>query len=124
MRLNQIGQMLKLARVPHSKTVERMYPNPAVEIYVPAAKFLVILEVVAKVKMPHEQIAVMLLDRATHRDVKDGEHVYVKVQGDNACNYGGVANPAHPVEQRRMRRVIQKRMNLNVVVECASVVAL
>lgn len=119
--------MLKLARVPHSKTVQRMHPNPAIEIYVPAGKFLVVLEVVAKVKMAHERIDVLLLDRAAHRDVKDGEHVYVKVQGEIVAYHSAAPydDPMMPAAEVRRLRIKSARMrNANVVVECASVVAL
>lgn len=45
MTLNDIGKMLKLAKVPRSKTVECLFPNPWITIHVPPAHFIVICEV-------------------------------------------------------------------------------
>jgi hypothetical protein len=123
MTLTDIGRMMRLARVERSKTVECAYPNPSTTIYVPAVNFLTVADVVARVKLAHENITVLLLDRRMHNDVRTGEHVCVKVKGE-------IAPPGKPYDDafmpetfyRRARIRTARARNAAVVVECASVV--
>lgn len=124
MTLNDIGRMMQLAKVPRSKTVECMYPNPHMTIYVPAAQFLVICEVVSRIKLLGQTIDVCILDSRVG-DVREREHVYVKVKGETSPPGKPYDDAFMPEAFFRRHRIRTARMrNAEVVIESASVVAL
>lgn len=115
MTLNDIGRMLQLANVPRSKTVECMYPHPCIVIHVPAHKLFHVSEIVKRLVMFGQDIQVTLLES---RDVGEGEHVYVKMKGDNRVIFTDA-----PADYRRRKfRDAQIIANRAVTIECASVV--
>jgi hypothetical protein len=118
MTAQQIAKMLKLARVPFSRVVIVTFPNPRVDIAVPATHFPIVAAVVQQVKALTDDVNVRI---TTRRECPYDQHVLFKVRGDNKCNYGGVADTLHPVEQRRLRRAIQLRANTNIVIDYALV---
>jgi hypothetical protein len=116
MTINDISRLLKLAHVPHSKTVQVGYPHPFIDVHVPATHYPVVMEVVKRIALPTDNIRVSLL---ASRDVRSNEHVYVKVSGGNRLSPRDcTAETAWAYNRRRQQQ------NRNVVVECASVVAL
>jgi hypothetical protein len=124
MTLTDISRMLKVAKVPRSKTVQCGYPNPFIDVHVPGTHYPVVMEVVRQMALPTDNIRVSLL---TSRDVRESEHVYVKVKGDvvqfNAgAPYDDPGMPANEVRRRRIRST--RKRNCDVIVECASVIAL
>lgn len=114
MTLNDIGRMMKLARVPRSKTVESTYPNPCIIVHVPATHLLIVQEVVARVALKGQNITVCLLQS---EEVIPGEHVYVKVK-DFAAD---IARRNYQNETRWTYHQRRKLTNMRVVIECASV---
>ncbi len=124
MTLADITRMLKLARVPRSKTVQGMYPNAFIELHVPATHYAIVLEVVKRLAFATDNIRVTPL---VSQDVRANEHVYVKVKGEivpfNAgAPYNDPRMPATEVRRLRIKNACAR--NGNVVVECASVFAL
>lgn len=78
MTLTDISRLLKLAHVSRSKIIQWGYPNPQIIVHVDASHVSIVSEVVGRMKLPHEDIAVTLL---TTRDVRSREHVYISAKG-------------------------------------------
>jgi hypothetical protein len=114
--LNDIGRMIKLAKVTHSKVIQTTYPNPAFVVLVPMTHYFVIANVVGQLKFRTDNVTVKPL--TDERDVRDNEHVYVKVTGEN-----GAERKRHKGEGLDMYAHRRKAFNRNVVVECVSVIS-
>jgi hypothetical protein len=114
--LNDIGRMLKLAKVPRSKVIQTTYPNPAFVVLVPMTHYFVIANVVGQLKMLTDNVTVKPL--TDERDVRSGEHVYVKVTGD-----AGTQRKRMKDETCSMYAHRRAAFNRNVVVECVSVIS-
>lgn len=122
MTLTDISRLLKLAHVPRSKVIQWGYPNPQIIVHVDASHVSIVSEVVGRMKLPHEDIAVTLL---TTRDVRPNEHVYINAKGE-------VVPPGRPYNDagmpeafyRRYRARTARARNSAIVLECRSVVAL
>lgn len=112
MTLDQIGTMLRLARVPRSKTVECFYPNPRCIVHVPASHVHIVRDVIARLTLPGQNVRATLLES---NDVATGQHVYVKVKGDAGIS-SRLAYESLPAYRDRCRL-----MNRNIVIECATV---
>lgn len=116
MTLNDIGRMLKLAHVPQSKVIHTTYPNPAFVVIVPKASYFIIANVVGQLKMRTDNVTVRMLD--DERDVREGEHLYVKVTGDAG------RTKRREDETRAMYHARRRARNDGVVIDCLSTVAL
>lgn len=112
--LNDIGRMLKLAKVPRSKVIHTTYPNPAFVVMVPKDRYFTIANVVERLQMRTDNVAVKPI---TDERIGEREHQYVKVMGDT----GGSRKrqTGEGLEAYRHRRAA---FNRAVVVECVSVV--
>lgn len=118
MTLNDIGRMLKLAKVPRSKVIQTTYPSPSFVVIVPKDRYFIIANVVGQLKLRTDNVTVKPFD-GDERDVRAGEHVYVKVTGDNRiAPFDRERETRSTFKQRRMMH------NHKVVIDCASVVAL
>jgi hypothetical protein len=115
MTLNDIGRMIKLAKVPRSKVIQTTYPNPAFVILVPMTHYFVIANVVGQLQLRTDNVTVKPL--TDERDVRTNEHVYVKVTG-----HGDTEHKRMKDETRSMYAHRRTAFNRNVVVECVSVV--
>lgn len=115
--LNDIGRMLKLAHVPQSKVIHTTCPNPAFVVIVPKASYFIIANVVGQLKMRTDNVTVRMLD--DERDVREGEHLYVKVTGDD-----GRIKRDMLTETRRMYQARRRARNSGVVIDCLSTVSL
>jgi hypothetical protein len=119
MTLNDIGRMIEMMRIPQSKCVEVLFPDPRMQIDVPGSHYLAVVQVVAQMTLPGQKIEVGVL---TSREVKPGEHVYFKVRGATAPASTPYDDPFMPPdEQRRHRAKTARRRNAEVVIEMAVV---
>lgn len=114
MTLNDIGRMLKLAKVPQSKTIQTTYPNPSFVVLVPAASYFIIANVVGQLKLRTDNVQVQVLEHA--RDVRAGEHVFVKVTGHQGAVKRDVRTETRQSHWQRRRSV-----NHAVVIDCFAV---
>lgn len=114
MTLNDIDRMLKLAKVPQSKTIQTTYPNPSFVVFVPAASYFIIANVVGQLKLRTDNVQVQMLEHA--RDVRAGEHLYVKVTGDSGASRK--RNRGEGLEAYQHRR---RAFNHAVMIDCVSV---
>lgn len=121
MTLNDIGRMLKLAKVPQSKTIQTTYPNPSFVVLVPAASYFIIVNVVGQLKMRTDNVQVQMLEHA--RDVRAGEHVFVKVTGKTEPAGRPWDDAGMPEAfYRRVRMRTARARNRSVMIDCTSVV--
>lgn len=128
MTLTDIGRLLKVAKVPHSKTVKQdlsevkpdhlrgklhTWQQPHYTIHVPATHYMVIANVVGNLKLNTNNVTVVLLEDAN--DVRPGEHVLYHIEKNQKPFQ---RNPyMAPDEVKEARR----RHNWHTVVTCASV---
>lgn len=117
MTLDQIGMMLKLAKVTRSKTVQTVRHNPGFVLYVPATHYMICANVVARLKLRTDNVSVQVLEG---RDVMEGEHVLVRVSPPDHPH--GLASPDYNDMQSVRKHAAQLKMwNTGFTVECASV---
>lgn len=114
MTLTDISRLLKLAHVSRSKVIQWGYPNPQIIVHVDASYVPIVSEVVGRMKLPHEDIAVTLL---TTRDVRPREHVYVNAKGASQFQ-------KRPGDSAELLQKARRLHNASIVLECHSVVAL
>lgn len=120
MTLNDIGRMLKLAKVPRSKVIQTTYPNPAFVVLVPMTHYMVVANVVGQLKFRTDNVAVKPI---SDERIGEREHMYVKVTGQTAAPgrpYDDANMPEAYYRRARMRTA--RTRNRDVVVECVSVV--
>jgi hypothetical protein len=109
MTLNDIARMFTYAKVPRSKTVEHLFPNPITMVEVPAEYVLTVRSVVAGMARPGQRFEVSALSPHAG-DVGPSEHVYFKIK--NAIDSPHVRGIS------KGTRIIQ---NKSVVIEFAHV---
>lgn len=116
MTLTDISRLLKFAKVPRSKVIQAFHPNPCIIIHAPATHLHIIRDVVGRLALASDNISVSLLNS---RDVRENEHVYVKVKGSNPWHGKDAEDDNY---SRRYLREMKRKGNQNVVIDCASVV--
>lgn len=114
MTLNDICRMLKLANVHTSKVIQTTYPQPAFVVIVPNASYFVVANVVGQLKLRTDNVTVKVWDN--ERDVRAGEHLYIKVTGDSGSSRK--RNKGEGLEAYQHRR---RALNQTVVIDCVSV---
>lgn len=118
MTLTDISRLLKIAKVPRSKTVQAFHPNPAIIVHVPATHYAIVGEVVKQMAMTTDNVRVTVLES---RDVRPNEHVYVRLKGETH-KHTNYPDGASGQEKARMRRQSLRARNANVVIDCAAVI--
>lgn len=114
MTLNDIGRMLKLAKVPCSKVIQTTYPNAAFVVLVPMTHYMVIANVVGQLKFRTDNVSVKPI---SDERIGEGEHHFVKVTGDTGASRK--RNKGEGLEAYQHRR---RAFNRVITVECVSVV--
>lgn len=111
MTLNDIARMFTYAKIPRSKTVEHLFPNPVTMVEVPAPYVLTVRNVVERMARPGQKFEVSALSPHAG-DVGPNEHVYFKIK--NAIDSPHV---------RGISKATRIMQNKSVVIEFASVVS-
>lgn len=119
MTLADVARMLKYAKVPRSKTVELLYPNPGLTVCVPATHIDVIRAVIHEMTLPGQNVRIELLNSL---DVRPNEHVLFKIKGVTVPAgkpYDDAFMPEAYFRRRRMQTA--RARNADVVIDFACV---